>query len=273
MKFKSRYEAKQPDVQGMVHYTAEEDHVWNILYERQVKLLSGRACDEYIQGIRDLEFTAHEIPQIPQVNAHLRALTGWQVAPVAALISSEEFFSLLANKHFPVATFIRAMAELDYVTEPDIFHELFGHCPMFANQTYADFVQAYAQLALDYGSAYWPLMLRLFWFTVEFGLIKTSAGLRAYGGGILSSAEETVYCIESSTPQRKVFDAVEVFRTPYRIDRLQCIYYVINDYQQLYDMMQFEIRDFIEQARQLGEFSPQFPVEKDNPCIYIGAFG
>jgi len=221
-------------------------------------------------GVEKLRFSIEKVPQLRDVSAHLQALTGWGVAPVTALISSENFFSLLASGHFPVATFIRSREELDYVTEPDIFHELFGHCPMLTDQGFADFVQAYAQLALDFGSAYWPLMLRLFWFTVEFGLINTVDGLRAYGGGILSSKEETVYCIESDKPERKPFDAVEIFRTPYRIDMLQPIYYVIDDYQQLYDFMHSDIKAYIQQAKKLGELPPLFPVDPDNPAIYMG---
>lgn len=270
MEFKSKYQAKEPDSRGYVAYTPAEDKVWQILYERQVKLLPRRACQEYMQGIEKLQFNITTVPQLPDIDANLQALTGWGTAPVTALISSEKFFSLLASRRFPVATFIRSRAELDYVTEPDIFHELFGHCPMLTDQAFADFVQAYAQMALDFGSAYWPLLLRFFWFTVEFGLINTPEGLRTYGGGILSSREETVYCIESDAPERKSFDPVEIFRTPYRIDMLQPVYYVIDSYQQLYDVIDNDIKAYIEKAKKLGELPPLFPVELDNPAIYMG---
>lgn len=271
MEFQSNYVAHIPDEHGYVRYSAEENEVWNILFERQRKLLPGRACDEFIAGLDALKITAKEIPQLPEVSAHLKAKTGWQIAPVAALISAREFFELLASRNFPAATFIRTREELDYVKEPDIFHELFGHCPMLTDPVYADFVYDYACKVLTFPESDWPLLQRMFWFTVEFGLINTSRGLRAYGGGILSSISETVYSVESDIPLRIRFEPIPVFRTPYRIDRLQAIYFVIDSYQTLYDFVLSDIHHLLKRVRELGELPPFFSVDVDNPNIHIHA--
>lgn len=269
MEFVSRYVAHQPDPHGYIKYSTEEHRIWKILFERQQKLLPGRACHDFLEGLNNLGLTADKIPQLPEVSSQLKARTGWQVEPVAALISARAFFELLAARRFPAATFIRCEEELDYVKEPDIFHELFGHCPMLTHQVYADFVHDYALKVLSLPESDWPLLQRLFWFTVEFGLIKTAQGLRAYGGGILSSTNETVYSVESDLPMRVLFHPVVAFRTPYRIDQLQPVYFVIDNYQQLYDFVASDMGHFLQRARELGEFPPIFHVDKDNPNIHI----
>ncbi len=271
MEFSSRYEAHVPDAQGFVNYSAEENRIWSILFERQMKLIPGRACDEFISGLKTLGIESGAIPQIPELSQRLKAETGWQVSAVAALISAREFFELLATKHFPVATFIRSEEELDYVKEPDIFHEVFGHCPMLTDKVYAEFVYDYAQKVLTFPEADWPLLQRMFWFTVEFGLINSTKGLRAYGGGILSSISETVYSVESDIPLRVIFEPIAAFRMPYRIDMLQPIYFVINDYQVLYDFVLSDIGKLLARTRELGEFPPFFKVDRDNPNIHIRA--
>ncbi|WED42209.1 phenylalanine 4-monooxygenase [Legionella cardiaca] len=269
MEFVSRYVSHQPDAQGMINYSDEEHRIWQLLYERQMKIIPGRACDEFVHGLSSLGLSPSGIPQLPDVSRHLKALTGWEVAPVAALISAREFFQLLAERRFPAATFIRCEEEIDYVQEPDIFHEIFGHCPMLTDPVYADFVCNYARRVLSLPEEEWPLLQRLFWFTVEFGLIKTSKGLRAYGGGILSSISETPYSVESDVAMRVLFDPVVAFRMPYRIDMLQPVYFVIDDYQMLYDFVEADIVQFIERAKALGEYPPLFPVDKNNPNIHI----
>ncbi len=271
MEFVSRYVAHQPNEKGIIDYTAQEHRIWHILFERQQKLLPGRACDEFLAGLQSLALTADTIPQLPDVSRRLQAKTGWQVAAVPALISARSFFELLAERRFPAATFIRCEEELDYVTEPDIFHELFGHCPMLTNPIYADFIHDYAQKVLNFPETDWPLLQRLFWFTVEFGLIRTTKGLRAYGGGILSSISETVYSVESDLAMRVLFDPVVALRMPYRIDMLQRVYFVINDYQQLYDFVLSDLGERILRARSLGEYPPFFPVDENNPNIHIHA--
>lgn len=269
MEFVSRYVSHQPDKNGRVAYSQAEHEVWQILYERQMKIIPGRAADEFLSGLDKLELSAKEIPQLPDVSDHLKSLTGWQVSPVAALISAREFFELLASRHFPAATFIRTHEEIDYVKEPDIFHEIFGHCPMLTNQVYADFMHDYAVKVLSLPEETWPLLQRLFWFTVEFGLIETKNGLRAYGGGILSSISETAYSVESDKPLRIIFEPVAAFRMPYRIDMLQSVYFVIDSYQRLYDFVHADINQFMLRAKELGEYPPLFKVDANNPNIHI----
>lgn len=272
MDFISRYVSHQPDEHGLIKYSAEENHIWKLLYDRQKKLLPGRACDEFILGLQCLGLSSNKIPQLPDVSRKLEERTGWQVAAVPALISARAFFELLAQRRFPAATFIRVEEELDYITEPDIFHEIFGHCPMLTNQVYADFIHDFAQKVLSFPETDWPLLQRLFWFTVEFGLIHTSKGLRAYGGGILSSISETVYSVESDLAMRVLFDPVVAFRMPYRIDMLQPVYFVIDDYHRLYDFVASgKIAELIQKARALGEYPPLFPVDENNPNIHIHA--
>jgi phenylalanine-4-hydroxylase len=269
VEFESCYQAKKANDAGYVEYSDEENSTWQTLYQRQMKILPGRACDEHIAGLEKLGLSSTEIPQLPDVNLKLKAISGWTVKAVDALISHEEFFTLLANRIFPAATFIRVPAELDYIKEPDIFHELFGHCPMLTQIEFADFTQKYAETVLNMSQEDWPLMQRLFWFTVEFGLIRTQKGIRAYGGGILSSIGETQYCVESPLPLRIDYQALSILRTPYRIDMMQPIYYVINDYSQLYDSLCDDIVDTIKLCRELGEFPPVFEVEKGNPSIHV----
>jgi phenylalanine-4-hydroxylase len=269
MEFVSRYVAHVPDEQGHIAYSHEENEVWKTLFLRQKALLAGHASDAFIQGLASLPLSAEKIPQLPDVSEHLRAATGWEVSPVEALISARAFFELLAHKKFPAATFIRTTEELNYVTEPDIFHELFGHCPMLMDPIYADFIQAYAERVLTFPEADWPLLQRFFWFTVEFGLIQTKQGVKAYGGGILSSIGETPYSVDSHDAMRVLFDPIAIFRMPYRIDALQPVYFVIEDYKTLYNFVEDDWTAFIAHARALGEYSPYFAVDEGNPNIHI----
>lgn len=271
MEFVSSYVSHQPDSEGFVDYSDDENQVWQTLYQRQIDILPGRACTAFLKGLETLALSKDCIPQLPDVNKYLESSTGWRVSPVPALISAEAFFKLLAKRQFPAATFIRSMEELDYVKEPDIFHELFGHCPLLTQPHYAEFVQQYAQFVLESKESLWPLLQRLFWFTVEFGLIRENGVLRAYGGGILSSIGETPYSIESDEPMRVIFNPVTAFRTPYRIDRMQPVYFIIENFKQLFDFVQQDIDGLIARARQLGEFPPFFPVDENNPNIHIRA--
>jgi len=248
----SNYIAKQPDVHGWVDYTDAENAVWKTLYERQTKLIEQRACPEYLKGINTLGLNADRIPQCDEVSGILHALTGWRVEPVAALISFKEFFSLLNQKKFPAATFIRTADEIDYLKEPDIFHELFGHCPMLTNQAFADFTHEVGKLGVSIDSKDHAMLARLYWFTVEFGLIHAADGLRVYGGGILSSKTETVYALESDIPTRNPFDLLTVLRTKYRYDMLQKNYFVIESFDALFNLIKADLVDTFDTARQLG---------------------
>lgn len=257
-----KYIAKTPDAKGYVDYTAEENQVWHDLFVRQQQVVINRASDEFIQGIELLHMAANHIPQLPEMNAVLKQTTGWQVEPVPALIPNELFFELLSSKKFPAATFIRHRDELDYLQEPDIFHEFFGHCPMLTDQIYADFTESYAKKTLRANEQDRAYLGRLYWFTIEFGLINTLKGLRVYGGGILSSKAETIYAIESQKPQRRPFgNGLDALRTPYRIDIMQPIYYVIDNYKDLYAVMQNDLFGMIHKAQDLGDFAPTFDTE------------
>ena len=261
----SKYTSKTPDEKGFVAYTPEENGVWHDLYNRQMDLLKDRACQEYLDGIKALGLTADHIPQVPEINERLRALSGWEVAPVPALIDFQGFFELMANKKFPAATFIRTREELDYLQEPDIFHDIFGHCPLITLPVYADFMYEYGKLGLKANHKDRVMLARLYWFTVEFGLIQTSNGMRIYGGGILSSFGESKYALDSDKPIRKPLDPVEAFRTPYRIDIFQPLYFVIKDFSELFNLSKLDLIDLIEQARALGMHSPLFePKIKDD---------
>jgi phenylalanine-4-hydroxylase len=246
----TKYIARKPDSKGFVQYSQEENETWKILFERQMEIVKGRACDEYLAGLKALDMRSDRIPQCNEITEVLRPKTGWAVAPVAAIIPLDDFFRLLANKQFPAATFIRVREELDYLQEPDIFHELFGHCPLLTNQAYADFVQWYGENALRASKKAQILLGRLFWFTIEFGLIKTAQGLRIYGGGILSSSAETIYALESPKPQRLPFDVDTILGTPYRYDVIQNHYFVVNEIADLYTLKSGAIVEKVEQLAQ-----------------------
>jgi phenylalanine-4-hydroxylase len=251
------YEAKIPDQHGLVSYTPEENAVWKALYERQIKLIEGRACEEFILGVKRLGLTKDRIPQIPEVSQKLYEATGWAVYPVKALISFKEFFQLLAERKFPVATFIRLPEELDYLKEPDIFHEIFGHCPLLTHQAFADFTQKVGELGLSMNQEERVLLARLYWFTVEFGLIKTGQGVRIYGGGILSSKGETVYALDSEIPKRHNFDLITVLRTTYRYDEMQKNYFIIDSFDFLFDLIMKDLRIVFKEAKNGGIEAPE----------------
>jgi phenylalanine-4-hydroxylase len=254
----STYVARPVDEKGNAAYTPEENQVWQELVARQSKIVQGRACDEYIRGLALLKLPPDRIPQCHEISAELRKITGWTLEPVPALIPFEQFFYLLAHRQFPAATFIRRRDEIDYLQEPDIFHEVFGHCPMLTHPACADFAQTYGKLALKASHEDQVMLARLYWFTIEFGLIKTKQGLRAYGGGILSSMNETTYCVESDVPERKPFDVIDILRTPYRIDIMQPIYFVIDNFDVLFELNRQDLIGLIHEARRLGMHAPAY---------------
>lgn len=257
----STYVSKPVDASGIANYDAEENLIWHDLITRQTPILKNRACDEYIQGLELLQLSHDKIPQCPDVSNVLRDITGWALEPVPALIPFDRFFDLLANKKFPAATFIRRREELDYLQEPDIFHEVFGHVPLLTNPSYANFTHTYGKLGLQASHEDRVMLAKLYWFTIEFGLIQTTKGLRAYGGGILSSMGETVYSIESDIPQRKPFDILDVLRTPYRIDIMQPIYFVIDSFDFLFHLTEMDLIGLIQEARRLGMHQPTYPTK------------
>ena len=252
------YVSNPVDEKGYVNWDATENNTWKTLVERQKDIVIGRCSKEFLRGLEILDFKPDEIPQIPEINKILNEHTGWGVEPVPALIQPAEFFNLLANKKFPAATFIRIPEELDYLQEPDIFHEIYGHTPLLTNQAYADFMEKFGKLALKAEPKDRRRLFRLFWFTIEFGLVKTEEGLRAYGGGILSSIGETQYCLTEKS-EKQPFDILEVLRTPYRIDIMQPVYFVLEDFNDLFTILDNDILGLIEKSKELGDHPPKYP--------------
>ena len=221
--------------QNHAQYTAADHETYQRLYTRQLQQLPGLACDEFIHAVQQLGEPA-QIPRFDAISERLQRATGWQVVGVPGLIPEEAFFALLAERRFPVTDWIRKPEEFDYVVEPDIFHDLFGHVPLLFNRTFADYMQAYGAGGLKAGRLdACELLARLYWYTVEFGLINTPMGLRAYGAGILSSAGELRHSVQSSEPRRVAFDLQRLMRSRYRIDTYQASYFVIDSFQQLFD--------------------------------------
>jgi phenylalanine-4-hydroxylase len=253
------YVSPRPDNDGRIAYDTAEHATWHQLYTRQMALLPGRACDEYLEGVAKLGLSPDQVPQLAEVDAALGRATGFGVEAVPALITPKRFFALLARRRFPVATFLRRPEDLDYIEEPDIFHEVFGHCPLLTHPVYADFVQAYGKVALGLPEKLLWRLQRLFWFTVEFGLMDTSRGRRIYGAGILSSFSETPWSLDAPAPRREPFDLVTVLRTPYRIDILQPLYYVLRDWRQLLTVIEQDLPAACAQAKELGTLPPLFP--------------
>ena len=236
---KNRYAAAERNAdwtidQDWPSYSAEEHDRWNRLFARQAKLLPGRACDEFLAALAKLELSHTGIPEFADLSRRLSALTGWSVVPVAGLIPDDAFFEHLANRRFPAGAFIRPEAELDYLEEPDVFHDVFGHVPLLADPAYAQFLEAYGQggrRALGRGQLH--NLARLYWYTIEFGLMKTDKRLRIFGAGVMSSPAETVFSLEDSSPNRVLFDLERVMRTKYIIDDFQQTYFVIESFEQL----------------------------------------
>jgi phenylalanine-4-hydroxylase len=215
-------------------YTDEEHAVWDTLYARQLNILKDRAVEEFHTGLGLLDLGAGGIPDLRTINPKLKALTGWEVVMVPHLVPDNVFFNHLANRRFPAGRFIRKADQLDYLEEPDIFHDIFGHVPMLTLPTFADYMQAYGEGGLRAEKlGRLKELARLYWYTVEFGLIERPEGLRIYGAGIVSSAGETPFSLESQSPNRIAFDLERIMRTDYRIDDFQQLYFVIDSFEQL----------------------------------------
>jgi phenylalanine-4-hydroxylase len=220
--------------QDWAHYTAEEHAVWDTLFDRQAKLLPGRASEAYLRGLDVLKLSKPGIPDFEELSERLMDLTGWQVVAVPGLVPDEVFFDHMANRRFVAGNFIRGADQLDYLQEPDVFHDVFGHVPMLADPVFADYLAAYGrggQRALELGAL--KHLARLYWYTVEFGLIAEPEGLRIYGSGIVSSFAESRFALDDPSPNRIAFDLKRVMRTDYRIDDFQQNYFVIPSFDEL----------------------------------------
>ena len=232
----TRASADYTCMQNYAQYTAADHDTYRRLYQRQAALLPGLACDEFIAALASLEVN-DRIPRFEEINARLRSATGWEIVAVPGLIPEVPFFTLLANRKFPVTNWIRTPQEYDYIAEPDVFHDLFGHVPLLFNPVFANYVQRYGQGGLkaqQLGAC--EQLSRLYWYTIEFGLMAQADGLRAYGAGILSSSGELQYAITSREPQRIQLDLQRAMRTRYKIDSYQQTYFVINSFEQLFAM-------------------------------------
>ena len=217
-------------------FTVDEHAMWDRLFARQSEMLPGRAADAFLRGIDVLKLEKPGIPDYRELNARLMAATGWQVVAVPGLVPDDVFFDHLANRRFPAGNFIRTPQQLDYLQEPDVFHDVFGHVPMLADPIFADYMVAYGEgglRSLQFDAL--KQLARLYWYTVEFGLIRESGGLRIYGAGIVSSYAESVFALDSDSPNRIGFDLARVMRTDYRIDDFQQNYFVIDSLDQLLD--------------------------------------
>ena len=219
-------------------YGPGDHQVWATLFKRQREVLAGRASDEFLRSQEAMGMTPDAIPKFDDLNAVLRKATGWELVGVEGLLPELTFFDHLANRRFPVTWWIRKPEQLDYLAEPDLFHDLFGHVPLLMNPVFADYMQAYGRggvKAHGIGEHALVNLTRLYWYTVEFGLIRQADGLRIYGSGIVSSKGESIHCLESDAPNRIGFDLERIMRTRYRIDTFQKTYFVIDSYEQLMD--------------------------------------
>jgi phenylalanine-4-hydroxylase len=256
------------------NYSADEQAIWRTLYQRQLGMMAEHAAPEFVAGLRLLGADAARIPVLEEASERLRRLTGFEVIGVPGLIPEADFFAHLAERRFPVTVWMRRRDELDYLVEPDLFHDFFGHLPMLAHTVFANFIQAYGALgARAQGPAQLKMLARLYWYTVEFGLVATSRGLRAYGAGILSSSGETVYATRASGPARIGFDLHRVLQTDYLIDAYQKTYFVLDDIEQLFDsVLAADFDALFAQAGSLPGFAPDARLPTDQPVASTSAF-
>ena len=220
--------------QDWTGYSTQDHAIWDRLFARQTRQLRGRACAAYLKGVDTLRLSRPGIPDFDELNERLAPLTGWRIMAVPGLVPDDVFFDHLANRRFVSSTFIRQPDQLDYLEEPDVFHDVFGHVPLLADPAYADYMQAYGEgglRSLQFGALH--RLARLYWYTVEFGLIEEAGGLRLFGAGIVSSHGESIFALDDPSPNRIAFDLMRVMRTEYRIDDYQQSYFVIPSFEAL----------------------------------------
>ncbi len=254
-------------------YTPQEHDRWDRLFRRQQEVLPGRACTAFMEAMARLEFSPSGIPDMERLSDQLEPLTGWRVVPVSDLVPDDIFFEHLANRRFPAGAFIRPEAEFDYLEEPDVFHDVFGHVPLLANPVFADFMQAYGEggrRAMGRGQL--KNLARLYWYTVEFGLIREAGGLRLFGAGIMSSPNESVFALEDASPHRIAFDLMRVMRTHYIIDDFQKTYFVIDSFESLLETCYRDFAPVYDALLGAGEIEPHEVVQGDE-IITLGTLG
>ncbi|WP_339737016.1 phenylalanine 4-monooxygenase [uncultured Maricaulis sp.] len=245
-------------------YSAEEHAIWTTLYERQMKILGNRAVPEFFKGLELLNLNEGGIPDFRRVNEKLEALTGWTVVTVPGLIPEKEFFEHLANRRFVSGRFIRDGEKLDYLPEPDIFHDVFGHVPLLSLPVFADYMAAYGRGGLrSIGFDAIEQITRLYWYTVEFGLINTPEGRRIYGAGIVSSRAESIFSLEARSPNRIHFDIERIMRTDYRYDDFQQSYFVIDSFEELMEATYQDFESIYQRLRGQPDLKPSQIIEGD----------
>ncbi len=250
--------------QDWEHHTAAEHERWDFLYARQVRILKGRAADEFLDGVQKLKISDGGIPNYEELSDRLEALTGWRVVAVPDLVPDIVFFDHLANRRFPASDFIRNADQLDYLQEPDNFHDVFGHVPMLAHPAFADYLQAYGKGGLRAEKlGVLNQLARLYWYTVEFGLVKSPEGLRIFGSGIASSMAESVFCLEDPSPNRIEFKLRRVMRTNYRIDDYQETYFVIDSFEALQTETLQDFKPIYEDLKGRPELEPADVLDDD----------
>lgn len=261
------YLAKTPDVTGHIAYTAEEDAVWRDLVARQLPNVRAHCAKPYLDGLQLLDLPQTRVPQCSEVSQSLTARTGWRVQPVPALISFGRFFAMLADQCFPAASFIRARRDFDYIEEPDIFHEIFGHTPLLTDPRFAAFSQAIGQTGLRCDKADYAWLIRLYWFSIEFGLTTEGEQIKALGSGLASSPTELLWAVSTGPhrPERRPFDVIDILRTPYRIDIHQPVYFVLSSLDDLFDAAGRDLLADIATARGLGLHAPKFAPKQPVP--------
>ena len=220
------------------NYTEEDQEVWKLLFDRQIPNLQDAATRAFMEGLDKIRFTNRQIPHFEQTNALLKGLTGWEIYAVPGIVEDALFFELMANKKFPATTWLRKKSELDYLEEPDMFHDVFAHIPLLTNQAFVDFLQELSQLCHQYmgNPLAIHLLSRVYWYTIEFGLIRENGTLRIYGAGILSSVGETAFSL-SEKPIHAAFDVDTLLEAAYRKDSFQERYFIIDSFEQLYQSM------------------------------------
>jgi phenylalanine-4-hydroxylase len=250
------------------NYTADEHAVWKTLFRRQTRLLPGRACKEFVDGMDTLPMGAERIPDFRRLSEVLMKRTGWQIFAVPGLVPDEVFFDHLANRRFPAGRFIREPKELDYLEEPDVFHDLFGHVPMLMNPVIADYIQAYGVGGLRAQKlGVLANLARVYWYTVEFGLVRQPGGLRIYGSGIVSSYTESIFALDDPSPNRIRFSLERVMRTRYRIDDFQETYFVLGDLKELLELARIDFGPLYQRVKGRPEFEPGETLPADEVIV------
>lgn len=246
-------------------YTETEHATWKALYQRQMKILPGRAISQFTDSLATLGISQDRIPSFDEVNAILKERTGWQAVPVQGFVPEEPFFELLANRRFPCGNFIRKPDQMDYIEEPDVFHDMFGHIPILADPTFADYIESYGHGALKAAKlGALDKINRLYWYTVEFGLMEEEDGLRIYGAGILSSPTETVFSLDSDSPNRIRLDINRVMRTHYNIDDFQDTYFAVPSFEKLFEMTAPDFTPLYKEIENLPIIQPDEIIETDD---------